>query len=411
MSLPRDGRWVVAAAGARDRYQVPIALAEGDALECLVTDWYSPLDRRWFSGLAHCLPGSLRGRLAARYAPGLPSWRVRSLGGYALQSLTSRLSNEEKASLIGRRAGGAARAAGAGILAYSYYADGAFSSVGAASPKVIFQVHPHPRSVRRILAQELDEASDGGSSVRLEEELCGSRRFLEGLSGAPLEAELCIAASRFTADTLVENGVAPDRVRVVPYGVDLAWYRPGSRTGDGRFRVLFVGQLVARKGLHYLLEAWSALGLANAELTLAGRGLADRDLLARYEGSYSLRSAPNNATLRELYQQADVLCVPSLVEGFGHVYLEALACGTPVIGTPNSGAPDLIRDGQEGFIVPVRDAESIAAKLVWAHEHRAALESMRERARERAQALPWERFRSEIRATLGSLLRHGEASR
>jgi glycosyltransferase involved in cell wall biosynthesis len=85
--------------------------------------------------------------------------------------------------------------------------------------------------------------------------------------------------------------------------------------------------------------------------------------------------------------------MPSLVEGYGLVYLEALACGLPVIATRNTGAADMVQDGREGFIVPIQDVEALAEKLEWAYRNRAALTEMRTSARRLAEQYSWLRFR------------------
>jgi glycosyltransferase involved in cell wall biosynthesis len=162
--------------------------------------------------------------------------------------------------------------------------------------------------------------------------------------------------------------------------------------------VLFVGQMVQRKGLWYLLEAWRRLALPNAELVLAGRGNRDQQMLAKFEGQYQIRTTMTIQVLAELYQSSHLLCVPSLVEGFGQVFLESLACGTPVIATPHTGVADSIRNGEEGFIVNVRSVDELMERLEWAYTHRAELSLMRAKARRLAEGFTWKAFRNAVAA-------------
>jgi glycosyltransferase involved in cell wall biosynthesis len=256
-------------------------------------------------------------------------------------------------------------------------------------------MHPHPASVRRILSKELELSDVGGSSVLSEEEFCSSPERLEQLSKEALLADQCIVASSFTGQTLVENGVPKDRIHLVPLGVELGRYSDRPKE-IGPFRVVFVGQMVQRKGLEYLLKAWKRLRLPNAELVLAGRGRVDRRLLAEFASEFKYVGELSNAELRELYITSDLFCMPSLVEGYGLVYLEALACGLPVIATRNTGAADMVQDGREGFIVPIQDVEALAEKLEWAYRNRAALTEMRTAARSLAEQYSWLRFRREL---------------
>ncbi|MGC1678254.1 MAG: glycosyltransferase family 4 protein, partial [Candidatus Binataceae bacterium] len=80
--------------------------------------------------------------------------------------------------------------------------------------------------------------------------------------------------------------------------------------------------------------------------------------------------------LAEQYSQASVLVLPSLEEGLALVQAQAMACGVPVIATTNAGAEDLFTDGVEGFVVPIRDPDAIASKLVYLYEHPEARDAM-----------------------------------
>ena len=394
--------WVVVHKGARDGYQVPLALEEAGVLDTLVTDWYSPLDRGWFGALARFAPARVRRSLAARYRDGLPSRRVRVYPrDYALARFEDARDRIGDAA-IGRAAGRRARAHGAGILAYSCYAHAAFPAAGdGGRPKVIFQVHPHPAALRALFAEEAERVPEAAGSLAREPELSLAPAVYAARCEEARMADRCIVASEFTRRTLVAEGVDPRRVDIVPYGVDVPRTPPTPRDPSDTFRVLFVGQCIQRKGLSYLLEAWRRLALPNAELVLAGRGGSDDALIARYAGTFRpgsfRRTGPvTRDALRRLYATSDVLCMPSLAEGFGLVYLEAMAHGTPVIATPNTGAADLIRDGDDGFIVGVCDVDALTARLAWCHAHRDALAAMRALARRVAERHSWGAFRAGV---------------
>ena len=400
----RTARWVTVFNGSRDAYQVPLALAERDMLEALVTDWYTPVDRPWARSVVAALPTRWRRVALGRYREGVPSRRVvAGVRGAVHAHRAARRGTEGVDAWLGERAGRLASARDAGILAYSYYAGAAFAAAGPRTPRLIFQVHPHPRSLATLYAEEMARVPAARHSLSAEFE---SRPDSERFASLSREAHLahgCIAASSFTARTLIEQGIDASRLRVVPYGVDLDAFAPRALPPARPFRVLFVGQMVQRKGLSYLLDAWRRLALPDAELILAGRGFADDALLAPHAGLVTRRDAVSGPELAELYRTSHVFCMPSIAEGFGLVYLEALASGTPVIGTPNTGAPDVVRDGREGFIVPIRDPETLAARLRWCYDHPAALAEMRGAARARAEMFSWRAFRSELASAVESL--------
>lgn len=389
--------------GARDSYQAPLALAEGGRLEALVTDWYAPLDRAWARVAEHFVPPSLREGVRRRHAEGLPSSLVVGGARGAFEAWRSRSDLSRLDAWLGTRAGRLAGRRGAGVFAYSYYAHAAFAAAPPDTARLIFQVHPHPRSLAALYDEELRLVPEARASLLAEEEAQTETPRFARLAEEPHLADGCIAASSFTRRTLIEQGIAPERVRVVPYGVDLERLTPAAPPPRRPFRVLFVGQMVQRKGLGYLLEAWRRLALPDAELVLAGRGTCDRPLLARFDGLAVRREAVSERELLALYRSAHVFCMPSIAEGFGLVYLEALACGTPAIGTPNTGAPDVVRHGREGFIVGVRDVDALAARLRWCYDHPEALEQMRSAARARAEEFSWPAFRRELRAAVDVL--------
>jgi len=88
----------------------------------------------------------------------------------------------------------------------------------------------------------------------------------------------------------------------------------------------------------------------------------------------------------EHYRQADAFVFPSLCDGFGIVMLEAMACGLPVVATPNCGGPDLIEEGRSGFVVPIRDVQALADRITWLIAHRRDLPEMGAAGRARVAA-------------------------
>jgi glycosyltransferase involved in cell wall biosynthesis len=402
-------KWVVVFAGSRDRYQVPLALAENDRLERLVTDFYAPLDAPLGPMLRRVAP-SAHAVLGNRYKPGLSSakvsWSVVGLSSdYCIHK--TQVARDDRLAIM---AGGIARARGCGLLSYSYYGYRAFNSVGLEHwPKVLMQVHPHPMVVRKILQDELEYTEFGKSSLLSEQELSSDQGRFEQLAAEALVADHCIVASNFTKRTLIENAVPEHNIHVVPYGVDVGT-REAQRRRSNQFRVVFVGQMVQRKGLEYLLKAWKRLRLPKAELVLAGRGRVDANLLAAFRSDVTYMNNLSDREREELYDSCDLFCMPSLVEGFGLVYLEALERGLPVIATPNTGAADIVQDGREGFIVPIRDIDALAEKLEWAYANRSALAEMGTAARRLAEQYSWARFRAGIRESLTRIEDQGKYS-
>lgn len=400
-------KYVTVFRGAREGYQVPLALHERGLLERHISEWYSPLDSALFSALVGKVP-RLNRFLRRRYCPGLPASKVKVPTKALVRELIEAMgrgrlasSEEKNDATLGRFAGEYARQHGSALLSYSYYGYHALRAMGKESRhrKVLLQEHPHPVTTRRLLSEELVKNPDCRQSLMSEQEMkadVNGSRF-QHLAAESKLADLCIANSYFTRASLIENGVPPDKIVVVPYGVDIDIFKPSVRPNDGKFRVLFVGSLVQRKGIKYLLQAWKALALPNAELVLSGRGFVDTALLAEYNNMFTYLPNVSQRELVALYGRADVFSLPSIVEGFGLVIPEALACGTPVITTVNTAGPDILKEGRTGFILKPGDLQGLAQKLEWCYHNRnGSLAEMRLACREAAETYAWPLFREKL---------------
>jgi glycosyltransferase involved in cell wall biosynthesis len=233
------------------------------------------------------------------------------------------------------------------------------------------------------------------------------------LSRIRMERELSdfiFAPSDYVIDCLVENGVAAEKIVKIPYGVDEARFAPRPRpTGTSSpFRVLYVGSIGLRKGVRYLLEAWRALGLANAELVLVGQpDRAGREILRDFRGQYYWPGEVPKYSVDQWFRKSDVFVLPSLAEGSALVTHEALASGVPVVTTPNSGS--VVRDGVDGFVVPPRDVRAIATSIEYLHGNPEAARAMGRHGRDLIMSTyTWKHYRMRVATAYESILSEGE---
>jgi glycosyltransferase involved in cell wall biosynthesis len=178
------------------------------------------------------------------------------------------------------------------------------------------------------------------------------------------------------------------------------------------FRILFLGNVIERKGLHTLLEAVSGQR-SDVRVDVIGslasdppyvkrlRQLIERNHLASF---VFLHGALDRTSLAEKLRQAHVLVVPSSYEGFGIVYLEGMGFGLPAIGTTAGAAGEIIEDGQTGYLVGPNDSTSLAARLQSLAEDRGLLERLSLKARQRYLRQPaWTETAESIRNFLISI--------
>lgn len=295
-----------------------------------------------------------------------------------------------------------------GVYAYE---DGALESFRVAAQRGQARIYDLPigywRAARTLLQEEAEREPEWAST------LTGNRDSAEKTARKDEElrhAELVLVASSFTAQTLAQAPSVGGAVVTLPYGAPVETVAggraPRAATAAGKLRALFVGSLGQRKGLSYLFAAARQLRPA-VELTVIGaRPLVACPALARELAQVRwIPTCPHREVLAEMANH-DVFVFPSLFEGFGLVLLEAMAMGLPIITTPHTAGPDLITDGVEGFIVPIRSATALAAKLDLLRTDPIRRAAMAEAARNRARDFTWENYGTHVAAAVSSALVH-----
>jgi glycosyltransferase involved in cell wall biosynthesis len=212
--------------------------------------------------------------------------------------------------------------------------------------------------------------------------------------------------------TALAGDAKPSAVAYPPtdrFGSGLAPAFVASRAAEpGPLRILFLGNVIPRKGLHTLLEAIQLQSL-DVQLGVVGSLATDpvyaREMQQKAPSLVTFHSSLDNAPLAEKLKSAQVLVVPSSYEGFGIVYLEGMGFGLPAIGTNAGAASEIIRDGETGYLIPPEDAETLAARLRTLATDRALLTKLSLNALERYQQQPsWPQTAESIRQFLGKMI-------
>lgn len=175
-------------------------------------------------------------------------------------------------------------------------------------------------------------------------------------------ADKIVAVSRYIADCIRRHNLAPTKpIEVIYNGIDTQRFCPSKqRANDRPLRVLFVGNPTRRKGFH-LLPALATELPSGVEIAFTN-GLRDHPVKYKHPRLISLGSVPYSE-MHSLYQQADILLFPAYREGFGLCVAEAMACGLPVVSTNCSAIPELITEGQGGFLVSPGDFPAMLEKI------------------------------------------------
>jgi glycosyltransferase involved in cell wall biosynthesis len=179
-----------------------------------------------------------------------------------------------------------------------------------------------------------------------------------------------LSSSGYVSKSFLSRGFSAEQIIYNPFACDLTCFRPSDkpRPKDRPLTIIHTGMLGLRKGTPYLLEAFRMVKKRHPSARLimvAQFHDSIKPVLARFKDlPIEWSQGGNHQALSELLRQADVFAMPTLEEGFARVLSEALASGLPVITTAHSGVNDFVVPEKNGEIVPLRDANAVAAAII-----------------------------------------------
>jgi hypothetical protein len=394
--------------GARRNYAIPIALQQAGMLECLFTDWYAPKSSvtKVIGATSTFLPWATLKRANARLAPEIPvskavhfpwfaakyKWMKRYMATKGQTPLAYVWGGKTFCNHVIRH--------GLGNCTVVY----CFSSVA----KEVF-AEVEGKHIVRVLDQEVPVLAFDERMVQEQEEAypewCAYRSMLVGVEEYTDRqreewslADIVVCPSSFCRRGLAEHGAPLRKIHMLPFGIHQKFFcKPVGDHSKGEFRVLFVANSPIRKGLPDLVLALERLKTRKIKCTVVGNHCGvSAEGISRASNVAELLGCVSGSTMVNLYRQSHVLVHPTVSDTFGAVVLEAMAAGLPVITTPHCGAADIIRDGIDGFIVPVRSPDAIAEKIDLLASDRELLYWMSENARQRAQVYSLDKYRERL---------------
>ncbi|MEW5759285.1 MAG: glycosyltransferase family 4 protein, partial [Candidatus Thermoplasmatota archaeon] len=210
------------------------------------------------------------------------------------------------------------------------------------------------------------------------------------------EADYIFVPSEFAYNSFPNE--LKHKLRLIPYGIDVKKFIPNKKEHD-KFTCLFIGDNAIRKGLHYLVQAWSELNLRNAKLIVKAHVELKKDIP-------NIEVINHVEDITELYSKADVFILPSIEEGRALVVGEALSSGVPVIITPNTGWE--IKDGGQGFVTDIRDVKALKEKIQYFYDNPNEIKRMGREARRYVKDCTWQKYQKELIKTYESIGTGGE---
>lgn len=366
-------QWHVAQLGAREHYAVPRALARRGRLAHFYTDAWC----RWGRSLLRNGPDLFRA-FANRYHPELATEPVTSFTPRAILNVVQRRFRDDYRSStaltahhvdVGRWFAMRIREAlqtadlDPNHSAFFGFVTGCYEVLTHLRDRevltVVDQVSPGPLE-HEIVSAEI-ERWPGWARQSPSESPALQRR----VSAEWDAASLVLVNSEWSRSALCDEGLSDEKIIVVPGAYELpdaVSLSPSRPNPTSPLRVLWLGSVVLRKGIQYLVQAAHELATADVEFTIAGAlGITTEAVEKAPDNMTFVGEIPRDRT-SALYRAADVFVLPTLSDGFGITQVEAMAHGCPVVTTPNCGR--VVTDGHDGFVVPPRNADALAEALL-----------------------------------------------
>ncbi len=364
-------KWISCQIGAREHYAIPRALRMKNLCAGVVTDY-------WAGGkLESILPGSMSQSLATRFHSDLASENVVGLNsGFLKLEMASRIKKRDGWPLILHRNNWFQEAASEKVAAiiersksekppavfgFSYAARQIFEAAKEhGCPTVLGQIDPGPFEVR--LVQELHDRHG------IEPLATPPESYWENWHAECELADCIIVNSSWSQQALVNEGVPLEKIEIVPLAyqapkdvVIQTKETPNQFSQNRPLQILYLGQMIARKGVVELIDAIDRLGDRPMHWTMVGGGDANLLDQLRQRDRVTVTGQVDRESAILYYQNADVFILPTHSDGFAITLLEAAAFGLPIVASPFCG--DVVRNGIDGLTMPEVSCDAIASSI------------------------------------------------
>ena len=210
-----------------------------------------------------------------------------------------------------------------------------------------------------------------------------------------VNADLIICPSKMSAEYVKRDPGTRAEVVVIPHGCDL----PEVKSLPEEFKVGYSGALGPDKGVIYLLKAWAGLMYKDTELLLRTDPIPN-EWMSLFSKGQMVKRLDFMPDLSSFFDQISVYVQPSVTEGFGIPCLEAMAHGRPVIVSEGAGVSELVKDGVEGYVVPIRSGADLADRIDYLKNHPNKVTEVGKKARLKAEQYAWGKTVKSLKAVI-----------
>ncbi len=398
--------------GARRHYAVPIALQRAGILDRVFTDWYTrrgSIESIITAMVKRVKPNHAK-RMAERFAAELDASKVVTKPSLMLRQVLSKQKLKNELDFFADMS----ERTGRWVLAKGFgRANALYGFVRNISPAAC--VAAQQRGLQVITDQMIAPfAYEYAESMTQTERFAGwshevpspdDRRLIETEKQTWAASDRVVCASDYVRQGLIENGVAPKKIAVLPPPFQGKIRAVDRRGRTGPITVGFVGKVGLRKGAPYFLQVAKKFSPSQVRFVMVGPVKIDPAVIERERGHVEFVGAVPRGEIQSWLERFDLLLFPSTCEGSAGVVSEAMASGLPIVTSPNSGS--LVREGVDGFITPYDDVERMAdhvSRLAGDPELRHQLGSA---GRARVEAFDLNPYAQQLKAIYDQLLNNG----
>ncbi|OGJ63884.1 hypothetical protein A3C37_05040 [Candidatus Peribacteria bacterium RIFCSPHIGHO2_02_FULL_53_20] len=268
------------------------------------------------------------------------------------------------------------------VLHFNQVMGPAFRRLRARQQPMLFTIH-HPVTVDREIAMQESGMVDG---------LLWRVKYMRLVAWQKAMCRTCdrvMTVSQTVKDRLQKDyGCPADLIAIIPNGVDGSVFTPDTR--DPLFDVIALGSFIhPRKGFRYVAEAYRALAAKGYRIADVGRRSDAQIMVLQSIPGVTIHGTVDQQTVQSLIQRSSVLISTSLYEGFGLSLIEALACGRPSFAFGGGAVPEVLREIDVSFIIPVRDTQTLVARVAGFLRHS---EADRQKKGERYRAVTLQHY-------------------